>query len=474
MKHSVPARLEALLQGRLRDLVKAFEEEGHEIYLVGGTVRDLFLGRPQADVDLSTSATPEETERVAKRFGTVWLTGKEFGTVGVDLGERKVEITTFRAEVYPRDSRKPEVLFGKSIEEDLRRRDFTVNAMAIRLPTLSLVDPWGGLRDLNERVLRTPATPEQAFDEDPLRMLRVARFVSELGFKPTSRVVVAMGAMRSRLEIVSRERIRDEFSKLLVGEHVAPALWIAVDTGLAEEFIPEIPALRLEQDPIHRHKDVLAHSIAVTQKVSPKLRLRLAALFHDVGKPATRAYENGKVTFHHHEIVGARMTERRLRELRYPSSLIEDVRQLVFLHLRFHTYAMGWTDRAVRRYVRDAGDLLEDLNELVRCDCTTRNKKKAEDLARRMDDLEQRIEELKQKEELAKIRPPLNGHQVMSYLGIGPGPLVGQALEHLLELRLDEGPVPEDRAYAVLHEWARSKGIEPTGTRVSGENGART
>ena len=461
MNHSVPARLETLLRGKLTELIKAFVEEGHEIYLVGGTVRDLFLGRNHADVDLATSAVPDSTERIARRFGKVWVAGKQFGTIGVDLGERKVEITTFRAEVYPRDSRKPEVRFGKSIVEDLRRRDFTINAMAIRLPALSLVDPFGGAADLHSKLLKTPAAPTQAFDEDPLRMLRVARFVSELGFRPTERVTEATKQLADRLEIVSKERIRDEFAKMLVGSHVDRALWWLVDTGLADRFVPELPALRLEQDPIHRHKDVLAHTIAVTRKVSPRLRLRLAALFHDVGKPATRTIENGKVAFHHHEVVGARMTEERLRELRFPSALVEEVARLVFLHLRFHTYAMGWTDRAVRRYVRDAGPLLEDLNELVRCDCTTRNRDKARELSRRMDELERRIEELRQKEELARIRPPLDGHQVMEYLGIGPGPLVGEALNFLLEVRLDEGPIPEERAYQLLNEWARSKSIEP-------------
>lgn len=460
MNHSAPARLRSLLGENLRPLVSAFTEAGHQLYLVGGTVRDLFLGRPQTDIDFATDALPDDIEKLVRPFGTVWLAGKEFGTVGLDMKGVKVEITTFRSDVYPRDSRKPQVTFGRSIEDDLRRRDFTINAMAISLPSMELVDPWGGAEDLQKKRLRTPMRPEQAFDEDPLRMLRVARFVSQLGFRPDRRIVIAMTEMRKRLGIVSKERIRDEFSRLLEGDNVADGLWLLVDTKLAEEFIPEIPALRLEQDPIHRHKDVLAHTIAVTARVSPRLRLRLAALFHDVGKPATRSYENGKVTFHHHEVVGARMTEKRLRELRYPQALIADVRQLVFLHLRFHTYGLGWTDRAVRRYVRDAGELLEDLNELVRSDCTTRNRRKAEELARRMDELEARIAELREKEELAKIRPPLDGHQVMEFLGVGPGPLVGEALQYLLELRLDEGPMSEEEAYDKLASWAAEKGIE--------------
>jgi poly(A) polymerase len=460
MNHSVPARLETLLDEGVTRLISAFREAGHDLYLVGGTVRDLFLGRPQTDIDFATDALPDEIEKIAREFGTIWLAGKEFGTVGLDLAGTKVEITTFRSDVYPRDSRKPQVTFGRSIEEDLRRRDFTINAMAISLPSMQLVDPWGGAVDLHEKKLRTPIPAEQALDEDPLRMLRVARFVSQLRFTPDKVVVEAVRKMRKRLGIVSRERIRDEFSRLLLGDGVDDGLWLLVDTKLAEEFIPEIPALRLEQDPIHRHKDVLAHTIAVTAKVSSRLRLRLAALFHDVGKPATRAYEKGKVTFHHHEVVGARMTERRLRELRYPDAVVEDVRELVYLHLRFHTYGLGWTDRAVRRYVRDAGPLLDDLNELVRCDCTTRNRRKAEELAKRMDQLEQRISELREKEELAKIRPPLDGHQVMEFLGIEPGPLVGEALDYLLEVRLDEGPVPEDVAYEKLSAWAAERGID--------------
>lgn len=462
MNHSVPARLDALLDQRVASLVSAFTESGHQFFLVGGTVRDLFLGRPQTDIDFATDALPDEIEKIASEYGTVWLAGKEFGTIGLDLAGAKVEITTFRSDVYPRDSRKPQVSFGRSIEEDLRRRDFTINAMAIALPSRQLVDPWGGTEDLQRKRLRTPTRPEQAFDEDPLRMLRVARFVSQLGFRPDRSLVDAMRQMRKRLGIVSKERIRDEFSRLLTGSAVAEGMWLLVDTKLAEEFIPEIPALRLEQDPVHRHKDVLAHTIAVTAKVSPRLRLRLAALFHDVGKPATRAYESGKVTFHHHEVVGARITVRRLRELRYPEALIDDVRELVYLHLRFHTYGLGWTDRAVRRYVRDAGPLLEDLNELVRCDCTTRNRRKAEELAQRMDRLEERIAELREQEELAKIKPPLDGHQVMAFLGIPPGPLVGEALDYLLDLRLDVGPISEEEAYKKLAIWAAEKGIAVT------------
>lgn len=432
------------------------------MYLVGGTVRDVFLGRPQTDIDFTTDALPDEIEKIARDFGTVWLAGKEFGTIGLDLAGTKLEITTFRSDVYPRDSRKPQVTFGRSIEEDLRRRDFTINAMAIALPSMEMIDPWGGAGDLHNKRLRTPAGAEQAFDEDPLRMLRVARFVSQLGFRPEGTLLGAMTQMRKRLGVVSKERIRDEFSRLLVGKWVAEGMWLLIDARLAEEFIPEVPALRLEQDPIHQHKDVLAHSIAVTAKVPPRLRLRLAALLHDVGKPATRAYERGKVTFHHHEVVGAGIASKRLRELRYPQALVDDVRDLVYLHLRFHTYGLGWSDRAVRRYVRDAGPLLEDLNELVRSDCTTRNRRKAEELAKRMDLLEQRIADLREKEELAKIKPPLDGHQVMEFLGIPPGPLVGEALKYLLELRLDVGPIAEEDAYQELAAWAADRGMRLT------------
>lgn len=463
MSSAIEERIAALIEGELSPLLGAFSKAGFEAYLVGGFVRDAFLNREleDLDIDIATNAHPDEIERLVERLGPTWLQGREFGTIGVAIGDRHVEITTFRSDVYASASRKPEVAFGESIDEDLARRDFTVNAMAINMTDLTLVDPLNGVQHLFERRLVTPAGPEQTFSEDPLRMLRAARFVSQIGFEVDPEAIAAIATMNDRLEIVSAERIREEFSKLLVGERVGEALRLIVETGLADRFIPELPALKLEQDPIHQHKDVLAHTIAVTSSTSPRLRLRLAAVMHDIGKPRTRSYAGGKVSFHHHEVVGARMARNRLTELRYPSSMVDDVSELVMLHLRFHTYAMGWTDRAVRRYVRDAGLLLEDLNELVRCDCTTRNKNKAAALNRRMDELEERIEVLSEQEELAKIRPPLDGNQVIEYLDLKPGPMIGDALDYLLEFRLDHGPVEESKAYELLDEWADQHGLKP-------------
>jgi poly(A) polymerase len=456
----------------VRDLGRRFAERGHELYLVGGTVRDALLDRtdPEADIDLTTDATPDQILTVVRsgnRGGGVWLQGVRFGTVGVRKGDFKLDITTFRSDSYREDSRKPEVTFGRSISEDLARRDFTVNAMAMRLPDGPFVDPHGGLVDLAARRLRTPSSPEVSFDDDPLRMLRAARFAAQLELAPTPETLAAIAERRGRLQIVSRERIRDELSKLLLGRAPAKGLWLVVNTGLAEEFLPELPALALEQDPVHRHKDVLRHTIAVVERAAaldadePDLTLRMAALLHDIGKPRTRRVGPGGVTFHLHEVVGAKMAEHRLTELRYPSDLIADVRQLVLLHLRFHTYRLGWSDSAVRRYVRDAGPLLDRLNFLVRSDCTTRNVFKARQLAAYSDELEERIARLEAEEELASIRPPLDGRQVMALLGIPPGPLVGKALAHLLELRLDRGPMSEEQAVAALRDWAKEQGLEP-------------
>jgi poly(A) polymerase len=392
------------------------------------------------------------------------LQGQRFGTVGCVKDELNLEITTFRADVYHPDSRKPEVTFADDIETDLSRRDFTINAMALELPEPRLVDPFGGLADLANRRLRTPLEPEVSFEDDPLRMLRAARFIAGLEMKPDDDLVAAATELHARLRIVSAERIRDELSKLLLVDDPSFGLWFLVDTELASEFLPELPALRLEQDPIHRHKDVLAHTIAVVAKTQPKLALRLAALLHDVGKPRTRAFVDGGVTFHHHEVVGARMARERMLALRYPNDVVEAVVQLVYLHLRFHTYRMGWSDKAVRRYVRDAGELLGDLNELVRCDCTTRNKAKAKELSDRMDDLEAWIARLREQEELDAIRPPLDGNEVMAYLGVKPSRVVGEALDFLLELRLDEGPIDKADAYRRLAAWARERGLEAPAT----------
>jgi poly(A) polymerase len=441
------------LSGRLRDA-------GHRAYLVGGSVRDAFLDRVRAgsDIDVTTDARPDVIEGVVKGWAdAVWLQGERFGTVGCQKGDDRFEITTFRAEIYRRDSRKPEVTYSDDITTDLSRRDFTINAIAIALDEPDLVDPHGGLDDLVTRRLRTPLSPEISFGDDPLRMLRAARFVATLGFEPDAELVSAIEQMRERLQIISAERIRDELSKLLLADDPSAGLWLISRTRLSDEFLPELNSMELEQDPIHTHKDVLAHSIAVVAKTAPRLKLRLAALLHDVGKPGTRGYGPQGVTFHYHDVVGARMARQRLLALRYPNDVVDDVSKLVELHLRFHTYRMGWTDSAVRRYVRDAGHLLDDLNELTRSDCTTRNAKKAAALSRRMDQLEERIAELREQEELAKLRPALDGDEVMEILGVPPGRIVGEAKAFLMEIRLEEGEIPEKEARERLLEWARER-----------------
>jgi len=464
----VPARLRAYYEpgSPTRELADRLREAGHECYLVGGTVRDAFLGVASPDVDIATDARPDAVRAAVDGWADhLWLQGYRFGTVGLERDGARIEVTTFRGDVYRPESRKPAVSYASRIEEDLARRDFTINAMALRLPDPVLVDPHGGAADLAARRLRTPVSPEVSFEADPLRMLRGARFVAGFGLEPTPELVAAMGSLRHRLKIVSPERIRDELVRLLGVADPTTGLWLLVDTGLADEFLPELNAMRLEQDPVHTHKDVLAHTFAVvanTDAEHPKVRL--AALFHDIGKPKTRSIGPGGVSFHHHEVVGARMTEERMRALRFSNEQIHDVAQLVYLHLRIHTYAMGWSDRAVRRYVRDAGPLLGELNELQRADCTTRNRRKAAALAHRMDELEARIDALRQREELDAVKPPLDGRQVMAYLGVGPGPTIGAALEALLDARLDEGPIEPADAYARLDAWARARGIEPAGS----------
>jgi poly(A) polymerase len=461
----VPERLRPLLAAGspLQDLAGRFTAAGRRLYLVGGSVRDALLGQAGSDLDLTTDARPDEIERLVDGWAEhVWLQGQAFGTIGCSRGELQLEITTFRAEVYRPDSRKPNVVFADDLDTDLSRRDFTVNAMALLLggDDPSLIDPFNGLEDLLvHRRLRTPLDPETSFVDDPLRMMRAARFIAALSLEAEPGLTAAVTELKGRLEIVSAERIADELSKLLVVPDPSPGLWFLVDTGLAGEFLPELPALALEQDPIHHHKDVLAHTIAVVAKTRPELVVRLAALLHDVGKPKTRSFGPDGVSFHLHDVVGARMAAERLRALRFPNHLIEAVTELVALHLRFHTYKMGWTDRAVRRYVRDAGPYLDQLNELVRCDCTTRNQAKAKALARRMDDLERRIEELRAQEEIDSIRPPLDGNQVMAILGVPPGRLVGEALSMLLEARLDEGPISEEDATRRLLDWAADRGL---------------
>jgi poly(A) polymerase len=452
----VPERFRPL-QEATSDLAQRFAAADRTLYLVGGSVRDAFFpagALADPDFDLTTDARPDEIERVVSGWADdVWTQGARFGTIGARKDGQVFEITTHRAEVYVPDSRKPEVTFGHDIVEDLSRRDFTINALALRLPDMELVDPFDGLGDLAAGRLRTPLDPEVSFGDDPLRMLRAARFAARFSLKPDPGLEAAIEKMHDRLSIVSAERIRDELDKIMLVDTPSDALWFIVRTGMAADFLPELPGLALEQDPIHRHKDVLAHTLAVVDKTSRDRLLRLAALFHDVGKPRTRAITDGGVTFHHHEMVGARMTRARMEALRYSSDDIDVVVRLVELHLRFHTYRLGWTDKAVRRYVRDADDLLDRLNELTRCDCTTRNASKARALARRMDELEARIAELRQQEELDRLRPDLTGNQVMELLGVPPGPVVGQALAFLMELRLDEGPLSEEDATARLRQW---------------------
>jgi poly(A) polymerase len=441
-----------------------FAEAGESLYLVGGSVRDAFLERPLEDYDFATAARPEKVASLLARWAdVVYEVGATFGTIAARKGDDTVEVTTFRAEVYRDHSRKPRVSFSDDIETDLGRRDFTVNAIAIALPDLDPVDPYGGLADLAARVLRTPVDPEVSFGDDPLRMLRLFRLQATLGFTPAPGMVAAVERMADRLEIVSAQRIRDELIKLLLAPAPGEALRSLVASGLAAHFLPELPGLAMEQDPHHRHKDVLEHTFAVVDKTRPDLVLRLAALLHDIGKPATREFGPEGVTFHHHEVVGSRLARRRLRALRFSKDVVDDVSELIHLHLRPHTLKLGWSDSAVRRYVRDAGDLLERLNELVRSDVTTANPRREEAIQRRIDELEQRIAELSEREELDRMRPPIDGHQVMDYLGLQPGPKVGEILAMLLERRIDDGPYPPEDAYAMAREWALAKGMADPG-----------
>jgi poly(A) polymerase len=443
------------------ELGERFGHAGYQLYLVGGAVRDLLMGRaPRGELDFATDAKPQEIIQAVHGWAdSKRLVGIRFGTVGVRRGPLDLEITTFRQEVYPEDDRHPDVTFATDLEMDLSRRDFTVNAMAVRLPDRVFVDPFGGVRDLAAKRLDTPLDPEVSFGDDPLRMLRAARFVASLELVPAPRVIEAMREMASRLEIVSSERIRDELSRLLVAPRPALGLDLVVDVGLADMFLPELPALKVEQDPVHRHKDILKHTLVVVERCEADLVLRLAALLHDVGKPATKRITDEGVQFHHHEVVGARMAQERLRALRYPNDVVGDVVRLVELHLRFHSYRLGWTDAAVRRYVREAGPLLDRLNQLVRADCTTQNPFRAKQLAALQDDLELRIARLAEQENLERIRPPLDGNEVMAHLGIGPGPLVGEALGFLLEERMERGPIDKDEAYRLLEDWAGKRDL---------------
>ena len=449
------------------ELANEFSRAGYEFAVVGGSVRDLILKRSFTDLDFTTNATPQQIiELVTPWADTVWDVGIAFGTVGVRRKDFQVEITTYRSEIYRDDSRKPEVEFGSTLEGDLVRRDFTINAMAVRLPELVFVDPFGGVADLLKKVIRTPREPELSFSDDPLRMMRAARFASQLGFTPVVDVLLAATDMAQRIEIVSAERVRDEFSKLILGEYPLIGLEILEGTKIAEYVIPELPALQLEIDEHHKHKDVYEHSLIVLQqaidletthepKCEPDLVLRLAALLHDIGKPKTRKFESGGgVSFHHHEVVGAKIARKRLVAMRYPGDLIDAVCKLTELHLRFHGYGQGqWTDSAVRRYVRDADEQLARLHKLTRADCTTRNQRRAAILSATYDDLEQRIAVLEEQEELKSIRPDLDGNDIMEILGVPSGPKVGKAYNYLLEVRLDEGPLVRDEAIKRLTQW---------------------
>nr|WP_245744585.1 CCA tRNA nucleotidyltransferase [Lentzea fradiae] len=454
------------------ELAARFSAAGKRLYLVGGSVRDAVLGRPTNDFDLTTDARPAEIQRLLGGWAEAqWDTGIAFGTVGASKNGEILEITTFRADVYDGVTRNPEVTFGDSIDGDLVRRDFTVNAMAFDVAARELVDPTGGLQALHDGVLDTPATPQESFGDDPLRMLRAARFVSQLGFTAAPRVVEAMRSMAGELTRITPERVQVELSKLLCGAHPRRGIELMVETGLADVVLPELTAMKLEIDEHHQHKDVFDHSLVVLEQAidledperSPDLVLRIAALLHDVGKPATRRFEpGGGVSFHHHEVVGAKMVRKRLRALRFSKEITEDVAKLVYLHLRFHGYGNGeWTDSAVRRYVTDAGDLLTRLHKLVRADCTTRNKRKANLLRRTYDSLEERIARIAAEEDLARVRPDLDGNEIMKLLGLPPGPQVGAAWKFLKELRLDKGPMERDEAEAALFEWAREQGITP-------------
>src|SRR6478609_9400413 len=468
VQHAVAVELDRI-GPLIDDLGRRFTEAGHELALVGGPVRDAMLGRQHNDLDFTTSARPEQTEKLLKGWAdAIWDMGRAFGTIGCRKGEWQVEITTYRSEAYDPTSRKPDVDFGDSLPGDLGRRDFTVNAMAVRVPSREFEDPYGGVVDLAHRVLRTPGRPEDSFSDDPLRMMRAARFAAQLGFVVDPAVVSAMTDMAGRIEIISAERVRDELVKLVLAAYPRLGLSLLVETGLAALVLPELPALALERDEHHRHKDVYEHTLIVLeQSIDLEQRLggpdfvsRFAALMHDVGKPRTRRFlADGTVTFHHHDVVGAKLTRKRMQALKYSGDDIDAVTRLVELHLRFHGYGSGqWTDSAVRRYVRDAGDQLERLHVLTRADCTTRNHRKAERLRRTYDELEDRIERLSEEEELASIRPDLDGNEIMEILGIGPGREVGQAYQHLLELRMDHGPMSHEQARAALLAWAADRG----------------
>ena len=448
------------------ELATKFAQAGFTLALVGGPVRDAILGRLGNDLDFTTNAKPDETKAIIKKSAdSIWETGREFGTIAAQFGDVTVEITTYRSEIYDRESRNPEVKFGETIDGDLLRRDFTVNAMALELTTTppTFIDNFNGVSDLLKKVLRTPGSPEDSFSDDPLRMMRAARFAAQLDFEVDPAITAAITAMAKRIEIISAERVRDELTKTLMSQNPRVGLSILVDTGLADFVLPEIPKLKLEIDEHHHHKDVYEHTLKVLEQAisledrlgGPNLVIRLAALLHDIGKPKTRELiPGGGVSFHHHEVVGARMAKERLKALRFSNEIVSDVSSLVFLHLRFHGYGTGeWTDSAVRRYIRDAEHQLIHLHVLTRADCTTRNQRKAEGLAKTYDSLEERIAQLMEQEELEKIRPDLDGLEIMAILEISPSPIVGRAYQYLLDLRMDRGPLGPDAAKDELLNW---------------------
>ncbi|MGP9488244.1 CCA tRNA nucleotidyltransferase [Glutamicibacter sp. 287] len=460
--------LRQILPSVIFELADRFVRAGHEISLVGGPVRDLYLGRVSPDLDFTTSATPEQTVKVISGWAdNIWDVGREFGTIALKKGEHTLEVTTYRADAYDKDSRKPIVAFGDNLHDDLYRRDFTMNAMALRLPELELVDPFDGVSSLRDELIRTPGSPDISFSDDPLRMMRAARFASQLRIEVSSEVRQAMSEMTERIDIISAERVRDELIKLINGADPRAGIDLLVDSGLADKVLPEVSALRLEIDEHHRHKDVYQHSLTVLEQAmghetdsegpvpGPDFILRFAALLHDAGKPATRKFEsNGAVSFRHHDMVGSKLVKQRMRALRFDKDTTKAVARLVELHMRFYGYGdAGWTDSAVRRYVTDAGELLERLHRLTRSDVTTRNRRKAERLGFAYDDLETRIAEITEQEELKSIRPDLNGEQIMALLDIKAGPLVGRAYNFMLNLRLDDGPLGEQVAAERLRAW---------------------
>ncbi len=446
-----------------------FAAAGHQLYLVGGSVRDAVLGRLTTDLDFTTDAGPDKVQQIVRPWAdAIWDTGIEYGTVGVGKAGQRLEITTFRADSYDQVSRNPQVRFGDRLEDDLLRRDFTVNAMAVRITADGpgeFLDPLGGLAAVQQRMLDTPAAPSVSFGDDPLRMLRAARFVSQLEFGVADRVREAMASMASQLGRITVERVAVELDKMLLGADPVAGIELMVQTGLGEVVLPEIGDMQMAIDEHHQHKDVYQHSLTVLRQAialedEPDLVLRWAALVHDIGKPATRRHESdGGVSFHHHEVVGAKMVRKRLRALKYSKQMVDDVSGLVYLHLRFHGYGEGrWTDSAVRRYVADAGPLLPRLHKLVRADCTTRNKRRAALLQANYDGLEARITDLAAREDLARVRPDLDGNEIMDLLGISAGPEVGEAWNHLKELRLDRGPLSREEATAELLAWWRARG----------------